>query len=68
MKGIVMKTVSWIAGILGIVVALIGVVGGLRGGVVTIERGHAPAVFLIVGTLLLVIGIWLALLGLQEKK
>lgn len=64
-----MKAVSWIAGILGIIVALVGVIVKLGGaGTINILGEHAPSTFLIVGILFVVIGIWLAALGLQAKK
>ena len=64
-----MKTVSWIAGLLGIIVALVGVFFKVSGAVtVNILGRHAPSTFLILGILLLVFGVWVAVLGLGEKK
>jgi len=64
-----MKAISWVAGIVGIIVALVGVVGRLSGAQsINVLGAHAPATFLNVGILFMVIGIWLAVLGLQEKK
>ena len=66
---VAMKAVSWVAGVLGIIVALVGVVGRLRGAQsINVLGGHVPASFLIFGILLVVIGIWLALLGRQANK
>lgn len=64
-----MKAVSWIAGILGIIVTLVGVIEKLGvAGPINIMGEHAPLTFLIVGILFVVIGIWLAVLGPQAKK
>jgi len=64
-----MKVVSWVAGILGIIVALVGVINKLGGaGTINILGEHFSSTFLIVGILFVVIGIWLAVLGLQAKK
>jgi len=64
-----MKAVSWVAGVLGIIVALVGVIGRLRGAQsINFLGGHVPTSFLIFGILLVVIGIWLAVLGPQENK
>ena len=64
-----MKTVSWVAGILGIIFALVGAIYRLLGaGNIAILSEHAPSTFLIVGILLVVIGIWLAVMDLQAKK
>ena len=64
-----MKVLSWLAGILGIIIALVGIIGKL-GGAVTINvlGDHAPSTFLILGILCVVVGIWFAVLGLQTKK
>jgi len=64
-----MKAVSWVAGMLGIIFALVGVIGRLRGAqAINILGAHAPLTFLIVGILFVVIGVWLAVLGSQAKK
>ena len=64
-----MKAVSWVAGILGIIVALVGVIDKLGGaGTINILGEHAPSTFVIVGILFVVIGTWLAVLGLHLKK
>lgn len=65
-----MKMLSWIAGALGIIIAFVGVLGGLKGvyAIKVLGSPHAPSTFLVVGTLLLVIGIWLAVLKIQQDK
>lgn len=64
-----MKTVSWIAGLLGIIVALVGIFIKVSGAnVLNVVGRHAPSSFLIMGILLLVFGIWVAVLGLEGKK
>lgn len=64
-----MKAISWIAGIVGVIIALVGVIGWLGGAeTIHILGKHHRSTFLIGGILFVVIGIWLAVLGLQEKK
>ncbi len=66
---VVMKAIAWVAGTLGIIVALFGVIDRLVGaGTIKIMGSHHPSTFLIVGILFVAIGIWLAVLGLQAKK
>ena len=64
-----MKILSWLAGILGSIVALVGIIGKLSGAeTINVLGEHAPSTFLILGILCVVIGIWFAVLGLQAKK
>lgn len=64
-----MKAVAWVAGIFGIIIALVGVIDRLRETTtISILGEHEPSTFLILGILFLVIGLWLAVLELQAKK
>jgi multisubunit Na+/H+ antiporter MnhG subunit len=64
-----MRSVSWVAGILGILVTLFGIIGGFRGPFITLMgRNHAPSTFMSLGVWLLAIGIWLGVLHLMPKK
>lgn len=65
-----MKMLSWIVGVLGIIIAFIGVLGGIKGvyAIKVFGNPHAPSTFLVVGIFLLVIGIWLAVLKIQQDK
>ncbi len=65
-----MKLISWGAGIVGIVIALVGFLGGMRRVYVMEMFGsrHAPSTFLVLGILFLAIGIWASVLNLQSKN
>lgn len=64
-----MRILAWIAGIVGIVVALYAIIGGMRGPFVTLMgRDHAPSTFISLGVFVLAVGIWLGVVGLYSKK
>ena len=64
-----MKAMSWVAGVVGILVALFGIIGGMRGPFVNLMgRDHAPSTFISLGVFILVVGIWLGVMGLYSKK
>jgi multisubunit Na+/H+ antiporter MnhG subunit len=64
-----MKAGSWVIGIIGIVIALFGIIGGFRGPVVMLMgREHAPSTLISLGVLVLVVGVWLGVLHLMPKK
>ena len=65
-----MKAIGWTAGLVGILVGAIGVLGGLRGnhGIHIIGRAHAPLTLVMVGLLLLAVGIWAAVIGKGGKE
>ena len=66
-----MKVISWILGVGGILVALFGIVWGLLSASAIrfiAGRMHAPSTFIIVGTFVLLVAVWVAVLGTTEKK
>ena len=65
-----MKTVSQIVGAVGVLVVLMAIYGRFHGAPTVALHGHifAAASVLLMGTAILVFAVFLAVLGLQEKK
>ena len=66
----ILRTLVWIFGLVGIGIAGFGVWRGLFGDVVVFASGrmHAPSTFVVVGILFILIGIWLGIVALAENK
>lgn len=66
-----MKIVSWVSGLLGIIMAIIGLFNGIQGDVAVQSevtgRLHAPSTFVLMGILLLLVGIWSLVLVLLYR-
>ena len=65
-----MRTLAWVAGLLGVLAVLVGVLGALRGSpwtVTILGVRHAPSTVVILGNTMLLAGVWLGVLGSQKK-